>query len=288
MSAMPHFVAGSDVPGRMLLFCNGIENTFSDAEKSAQMISKIFEGERVYIFHNPTRAIDYYNPEYARPAEAAEKSYIGKAVSYVANTIGKHQKTEPEIVLELVDKIRLLLAKGLEHRECKLCIFAHSHGARVVRQALEQVLDWKEFLEIHAFGGATIIPNELARKVHNYIFDIDWVSAGGNITDHKEHNEPGLVSGILATTMIMRQQGNARLTRTIQGSLHTYDITIAKSSPASQPLDDGTAPAPQHFMARVLSVGAACVSVLANGLHHHNFLSYEVEIRRAADTIQHG
>lgn len=160
-------VGSLKIPGKTILFCNGIMNDEKAAEESAGLISEVFGGRQVFYYHNPTGLKDYFSfgPE-----------NIHEQVSLAAG-----------LAREINSFINTDLEKGkLEPQRVCVALFVHSHGAVIAKSALEVLSKFKSYIRVYAFGGAALIPNSLAQKVQNYMFDEDIIAEMGNIKSEDE------------------------------------------------------------------------------------------------------
>lgn len=113
------------------------------------------------------------------------------AISAFWNTVyakeGESRASEPEVVQVLSVSIEDFLRRG------RLCIIAHSHGAKVVRLALEdlkvreKIRPYEEKLEVYTYGGVTTVQTMYARRVVNYKNDDDRVMFLGQVAWHKSN-----------------------------------------------------------------------------------------------------
>lgn len=141
-----------------LIYCNGIESTSDNAIAQATMISKAFGDRAVTVVHNPTKVAGYYN--HHLPTHIDEKTAI---------------------INSLIQEIRsqMDLETGRQH---PIAVFAHSHGAHILHQALLQLSDKeRDLMSVYTFGGVTTIPNKLANRVCIYFNEGDLIGRGGNI-----------------------------------------------------------------------------------------------------------
>ncbi|PCI75220.1 hypothetical protein COB21_05905 [Candidatus Aerophobetes bacterium] len=154
------FVVGQGhVAKQTVIYCNDINRTKTEIEKSAGHISQLFKQE-VLVFHNPTTFATMTN------ADLQEKA---------ANN--------------LMETIETCLPP-----RARVVLLAHGHGAMVVRRALEKLaVDSQNThgnkIHCYTFGGATMVPR-LASKVHNYVIDGEAVSKG--VSDEQSHMKAAL------------------------------------------------------------------------------------------------
>ncbi|GAB5412213.1 MAG: hypothetical protein ChlgKO_13270 [Chlamydiales bacterium] len=178
-----HVVGVQSDSKSVILSCNGIQNSLEDAKEMGWSISEKFGGKQVHVFHNPTNFFQYLDSK-------------------------KREHQEAKLVRALAVNIYRLL-DGKESMQ----IFAHSHGTVLVEKAL-RVIDKVRGLgrkstkkiEVHAFGGATIISNRLAGKVHNYIFERDEIAKLGNVISGPQH----ILETIETINRIMHEKGISR------------------------------------------------------------------------------
>lgn len=135
--------------GKTVVFCNGVNNSAAAARLSAERLAVAcarapYAKPRVYVFHNPTGLLGVSSP------------------------------VDPVLVAKMVSVMEQCTRDG------NLCLFAHSHGALVVRQALEAVpAAIRGKVEVYACGGIDVIPSHLASRVHNYVLEGDASAAYG-------------------------------------------------------------------------------------------------------------
>ncbi len=178
-----HVVGDQPDSKSVILSCNGIQNSLEDAKEMGCSISEKFGGRQVHVFHNPTSLFQYWDPK-------------------------KREQQETKLVKYLAFNIRRLL-DGKESMQ----IFAHSHGTVLVEKALRAIRNAKGLgskvtskIEAHAFGGATVIPNRLAGKVYNYLFERDEIAKFGNVISGPQH----ILETIEAINRIMDEKGISR------------------------------------------------------------------------------
>lgn len=141
-----------------IVFCNGLGNSHEDAEASASLVSRAFGGREVSIFYNPTTLDQYLNPA----------------------TVQRDH--EAELIRQLFDHIVVAMKE-----KTKTLIIAHSHGAVLAKRAIEKLSDdQRGSIHLFAFGGATVIPKNLAGRVVNCFFEDDLISEMGNNIDEIE------------------------------------------------------------------------------------------------------
>ena len=158
-------VGDVQVPGKKVLFCNGIMNDQIAALESAKMLSSALGGRKVFVYHNSTGLRHYLD---------AKNGELERQTTDVARSLAKHIHA-------------FVLANQEENvgdpDNC-VALFVHSHGAVVAKKALEYLAELsktaKDHVRVYAFGGATLIPNQLANEVHNYIFHEDIISDLGH------------------------------------------------------------------------------------------------------------
>lgn len=192
-----------------LLYCNGIEATTTQAEEQAAMISGAFKGSKVTLFHNPTMLQGYVQRDSSEEVRQAD------------------------LATDLANKIRdILLEKGT------LLLFAHSHGAFLVKNALLR-LDAKERQQINVFtfGGVAMIRNSLAGKVHNFVFEQDLIAQTGS----KKYDPDGILNRVIQITKKMRTEALSeeeaiRLQSAEDAylSLDPIMVSFSESDPAAQ------------------------------------------------------
>lgn len=153
-------------PGVSFIFCNGIENGAEDAQESGQAISEALTSQRVTVFHNPTTFGNYKDrsDEQLRMQSAISKQFA----ELIRQEIHRHRHAD------------------IADREIRIILFVHSHGAVVARRALDRLtVPERNRVEVFAFGGATMIPNNRARVARNYIRESDLIARAGNVRDHR-------------------------------------------------------------------------------------------------------
>lgn len=158
------------MPGKTVVFCNGIMNDFEKARSSATAISQAFGGRKVFIYHNPTTLIGYF-----------DSSLI-------------QSRSQTNLTETFARKIHELIAyheaQGINNDQIRITLFVHSHGAIITKKALESLAILhptdKDKIDVYSFGGATMIPNHLASKVHNYVFDADLIAGLGNLRNRQD------------------------------------------------------------------------------------------------------
>ena len=103
-------------------------------------------------------------------------SYLREQNHLVQDFEGEQQRQE-HLYEELSDKIRDHLEQGRD-----ICLIMHSHGAVVGKRALERRnnTDRKKVWAL-AYGGATLIKNDLAGYVNNCIHVEDWIAKFGDL-----------------------------------------------------------------------------------------------------------
>lgn len=154
-------VGQQQIPGKTLMFCNGIMNNPDSALESARIISNAFSNRQVFVYHNPTTLEDYFE---SKP---------------------EHIERQIDLAVYLSQEIKGFILsdrqRGIDNREICVILFVHSHGAVVAERALSVLEAEKQNIKIYSFGGATIIPNRLASRVQNFVFDEDLISDLGNV-----------------------------------------------------------------------------------------------------------
>jgi len=137
-----------------MLFVNGIENTQPNAAVTAQSLSTYLGGRHVEVFYNPTDLNSYMD---SRPERVRQQK---------------------KLVRELANKIRTLASQG----DTSLTIFSHSHGTVITQDALKELdQNLRTRITVIAFGGATVIPNDLADRVINLFTTDDLIAQMGNV-----------------------------------------------------------------------------------------------------------
>lgn len=193
----------------VILSCNGIQNSLEDAKEMGRSISEKFGGRQVHVFHNPTTFTQYWDPK-------------------------KRRSQENELVRTLALNIRRL---QLEKKSMQ--IFAHSHGAVLVEKALCTISNAKGLgskvtnkIEVHAFGGATVIPNRLAGKVHNYLFERDEIAKFGNVISGPQHIIETIesINRIMHEKRINRKEAINEKVRQEQSSLAPLDSQVSSEN----------------------------------------------------------
>lgn len=159
------FVGNNVRSGETFMFCNGIMNSFDDAKSGAQIVANAFGNRKVFIYHNPTSLSNYF--------DVSIEKYECQAG--LANALA--EKIMEFILADQKEKIE---------QSC-VTLFVHSHGAVIAEAALKSLSGVKDKLKVYAFGGATVIPNQLADKVDNYIFNEDLVSIFANLDPSKKN-----------------------------------------------------------------------------------------------------
>lgn len=149
-------------PGEAIVFVNGICNSRNEAEESAQIISSTINNSRVVLFYNPTmNTKGIYD---ISVGEESNRALSGELVTLIQQEIAQCDRAVQNQTAQRVERVRVL-------------ILAHSHGAILTRLALENssLRQSNDNLEVAAFGGATLIPVSLARKVRNFINEKDFI-----------------------------------------------------------------------------------------------------------------
>jgi hypothetical protein len=149
-------------PGEAIIFVNGIYNSRGEAEEGARKISSTINNSRVGLFYNPT-ANTKGTGNVAVGAES-NRSLSGALSALILQEISICEQNAQSQTSQRVESIRIL-------------ILAHSHGAILTRLALENpsIGPSNGKLEVAAFGGATLIPFGLAKKVQNFMNEKDFI-----------------------------------------------------------------------------------------------------------------
>ena len=152
-----HQMGRGTTPGMSIFFCNGINNGNEDACATATAISRKFNNKEVFAFFTKT---NFFDNVLFRSEKFKERSHIFAAFLAIHMT----KCTEEHDV---------------NHR---IILIAHSYGAVIANIALEQLKGSNVNRQIHVytFGGAKMIPNSLAERVHNFMFDQDIIARWGN------------------------------------------------------------------------------------------------------------
>lgn len=281
-----HIVGDQPDSKSVILSCNGIQNSLEDAKKMGRSISEKFGGRQVYVFHNPTTLSQYWDPKQRRIQE-------GKLAHALALNICRLQ----------VEK------KSLQ-------IFAHSHGAVLVEKALDKIGKTKglgskvaDKVEVYAFGGATIIPNRLAKKVQNYVFEEDGIAELGNRTslEVRPKEEIEAISEIKELNKLMRTEGLSRdeairkkvnqdvlwlncplnaLVKKYEGYFERYNIESLPSSEFDHPEYTDLSKTKglwNKIKAGVSNVWAGAAAFGSHFLDNHSFTSYEHIVDQIAE-----
>ena len=165
-------VGTHQVPGQTIVFCNGILNDKESALESAKTLSSILSDQKIVVYHNPTTLSHYLKPN---ENDSEFQLDLAKGLAKLIH-----------------ESILMSQEKGIEKENISVTLFAHSHGAVVAKQALEELEAFdetaKSHVNVHAFGGATLIPTALANKVHNYVFNHDLISHIGNAWEPTSHS----------------------------------------------------------------------------------------------------
>jgi hypothetical protein len=169
-SILPVVGTTENAAGKTLVFCNGIMNDFENAKNGALQISRAFGDKKVFVFHNPTTLGDYFDPSLE---QTADQINLGACLARKINEfIVQHRE------------------KNIPDEQICITLFVHSHGAVVTEKALAGVIAFeqkhKDKISVYSFGGATVIPKQLASNVHNYFIHEDLVADFGNLRGRKE------------------------------------------------------------------------------------------------------
>ena len=162
---------GVVAPGTTLMFCNGINNpTVEDAKTCARVVSAAFSGRRVEIFHNPTS--------------------WGNVIDSDLRELDAQWDLAELFAQAIQQQIQTQRGGGIEDRDIRILVFVHSHGARVVKDAIEELSEEDQrCLHIYGFGGAQMLPRKAGAVVENYVHDGDSISSGGNIITSRRNEE---------------------------------------------------------------------------------------------------
>lgn len=251
---------------RTLLFCNGINTPEWAAKRQAEIISRIFSGERVHVVHNPTDMWGYGYAKYSAVGVPDQR----------------------ELVQKLVDALHEKIAgKGEDH---VLLAFAHSHGAELLYEALTQLQarlqDVSEppqkrgagqellpgQIHVHTFGAAKFIPLSLAKSVHNYIFPGDLISSSGVVLSGQKSS---ILTKIQKAAAGM-QEGDEEVVVQHKEEEQTYEVTVLKERPfvllgESPQLEEG-------LWDGLKKIGKVLAAASSHALEHHVFEAYEAKI----------
>jgi hypothetical protein len=158
--------------GTTLMFCNGVENTtLAKAKDCAEFVSNAFQGKRVEIFHNTTKLKDLADPK-----------------------IGEKEEELSELFKQAIQaQIGSQRAAGLDDRDIRIVIFVHSHGAKLLKQAVPMLPEEdKPLLNIFSFGGVQMLPRDMSAVVENYVHTGDTGSFFGTVATDDENYESHL------------------------------------------------------------------------------------------------
>lgn len=146
--------------GKSIIFINGLCNSYEDAEENAKLISSFVNDKRVILFYNPTLSQNEYST----------KEKVASFSCGLANLIGGE----------------FIRCKGdiQKIEEIKILIFAHSHGAVLLRNAMNIVTkgmkEIKNNVHLVSLGGATLLSDSLSENVENFIHEFDWIPLYAN------------------------------------------------------------------------------------------------------------
>lgn len=134
---------------RVLIYCNGIMNSINDAEESGRLISKVFGNKIVTICYNPTSGVQFLLQAANKVQQQAELAFSVFLRRVICEALGVNSQ---------------------------VILFAHSHGAFISLQALENELiqEQRDRIHVYTLGGVAMIPKSLAARVENYVCDLDY------------------------------------------------------------------------------------------------------------------
>lgn len=142
----------TELEGKTILYCNGIENNVKDASESALLISKAFGDKKVILCHNPTTIQEF------------------------GDSKGEQQLRE----ISLADSLGKKISESAQKNE--IILFVHSHGALLAKKALEKLdPSVRAKIRVYSFGGVATIPNNYGSIVQNYVISGDIFSHFGNL-----------------------------------------------------------------------------------------------------------
>lgn len=170
--------------------------------------------------------MEAYNPDYGQVQESSQEPELKWNVLFVGGILNKednvaanveelrsktcpaiglfwnnvyalhrHDRVPKPVVVEaLAGSIKEYLTRG------RLCIVAHSHGAKVVALALENLMEKRKIkpyerdLEVYTYGGVTTVEKAYARRVENYRNKDDSVQLLGTLAWHEGNGTPWEIS----------------------------------------------------------------------------------------------
>ncbi len=142
-------------------FINGIDNKKEDALESAELISNVAGGERVFSMPNDT---------------------MGKLIDFCTCCVLKVSIDTP-IISWAIKFLRYLLSLEKESgKSPPVIVFVHSQGAIIMEHALEFLSSReRERLRVFTFGGGSFIAREKSHPdSHNYASAADFVCRFGS------------------------------------------------------------------------------------------------------------
>lgn len=150
--------------GSSLIFCNGAETSRDTAEKSAVLVSQALHNQVVTCFYNPTRLKS--DPLFEDPNTLSVQE-LSKLLSEFLN-----------------EEIRLHLLSGCTRMAIRIALFLHSHSALIALHALDRLnAEDRDTIEVYTFGAVTMIPNNRAKYVVNYVHEHDLIAEGSSLVE---------------------------------------------------------------------------------------------------------
>lgn len=131
-----------------IYFCGEFSQSFSYEGRWMQGLSKAFFGARIMR--------QELGPFDLLPEEERKK----KAAIFLASTIRSNYA--------------IFQQTGEKRCHYRFVLFAHGHGARIVKLALKSLLDIKASINVYVFDGPVQIRKKLAHKVRHYDQNVDW------------------------------------------------------------------------------------------------------------------
>ena len=160
-SSLPAVGTQVNPPGIKIFSCNGVRTSKQKAIVHACMISYAFGGREVTVFHNPTSSWDLISPSNSEAER--QRNLAADLAVHIHNFITDQQEA------------------GIDYNDIRILVFAHSHGAVVTESSLTTLEETdREKVDVYTFGGATMIANNLANRVFNYVHKDDRIANIGN------------------------------------------------------------------------------------------------------------
>ncbi len=137
-----------------VIFCNGVENNEEGAKASAKKISRSYFDTQVHYFHNDTTLKQFFQ---------------------------HHSFEEQEHQSHLARQFAQFIRSHFFCPDANIFLFAHSHGAMVTEASLNLLTpEERARISVTCYGGATMLPKNLAGRVSNVIKREDLIAHVGN------------------------------------------------------------------------------------------------------------